>query len=424
VPINESELIQMNIIYIHQYFHTPIVEGGTRSYEFSKHLIKKGHKVTMITSGLKNSQFPVADGQNITEYSYEGIKILALRSGYNDGGYGTSLPGWKRMLAFIRFAKAAECAGKTLVRPDVIFSTHTPLTVGFTGINLRKHFDVPFVFEVRDLWPEAMVNIGAIKNPLVIALLRRWSHKIYLAADAIVAASPGMKEGILKYGISDEKITVITQGCDLDLFRPSRKGAGVRERLGLSNRFVAIYFGAMGLANGLDYAVKAGSILKQRGRKDIVIVLHGKGAKRQELEEMVRSLNLDNVVFSDPVPAKEDLAEIIAACDACMTIYRASKEHSWSPNKMFDALSAGKPILINVPGWLGRTIEENRCGLETDPLNPDSLANALVQLADNRELVKEFGRNSRHLAERRFSRSLMGDRLESVLCKVVESVNR
>lgn len=410
----------MNIIYIHQYFKTPRVQGGTRSYEFSRHLIKKGHMVTMITSGLNNNQFPVAEEQSSSTYTYEGIKILALRAGYNDSCLGTYLAGWQRMLAFIRFAKAATRVGKTLPRPDVIFATHTPLTVGFTGINLRKHFNVPFVFEVRDLWPEAMVNINAIKNPLVIALLRRWSCKIYYAADAISAASPGMKEGILKYGIPDEKVTVITQGCDLDLFSPTRKCVGVRDRLGLGDRFAAIYFGAMGLANGLDYVVEAGSILKQRGRKDIVIVLHGAGSKRQELERMVESRDLDIVVFSDPVPAKEDLAEIVAACNACMTIYRASKEHSWSPNKMFDALSAGKPILINVPGWLGSTIQDNKCGFETDPQNPASLADRLEQLADNRDLTEELGRNSRRLAATRFSRTMMGDRLESVLSSAIE----
>jgi len=374
----------------------------------------------MITSGLNNTQFPVAEGKSFSVYTYENIKILALRAGYNNGRYGTGLPGWQRMLAFIRFARAATRIGTTLPRPDVIFATHTPLTVGFTGINLRKHFNVPFVFEVRDLWPEAMVNIGAIKNPLVIALLRRWSRKIYFAADAISAASPGMKEGILKYGIPDEKVTVITQGCDLDLFSPTRKGAGVRDRLGLGNRFAAIYFGAIGLANGLDYVVEAGSILKQRGRNDIVIVLHGAGGKRKELERMVESRNLDNIVFSNPVPAKEDLAEIVAACNVCMTIYRASREHSWSPNKMFDALSAGKPILINVPGWLGNTIEGNKCGFANDPQNPASLANRLEQLADSPDMIEEFGRNSRRLAETRFPRTIMGDRLESVLSSAIE----
>lgn len=410
----------MKILYIHQYFITPRVEGGTRSYEFSRYLIKKDHEVSMITSGIANTEHPVKPGQNLTEYETDGIKVLSVRAGFNDARKGTDMPGWRRMLAFMHFARAAERVGKTLYRPDIVFATHTPLTVGLSGIALSKHFNCPFVFEVRDLWPEALENIGALKNPFVIAYLRWMARRIYHAADAIIVASPGMKEGVLKYGIPNEKVTVITQGCDLDLFSPTRKGVGVQDRLGLGERFAAIYFGAMGLANGLEYAVEAGSILKQRGRKDIVIVLHGAGGKRQELERMVESRNLDNVVFSDPVPAKEDLAEIVAACNVCMTIYRACKEHSWSPNKMFDALSAGKPILINVPGWLGSTIEDNKCGFETDPKNPVSLADRLEQLADDRDLTEKFGRNSRLLAETRFSRTIMGDRLKSVLSSVIE----
>jgi glycosyltransferase involved in cell wall biosynthesis len=405
----------MNILYIHQYFLTPRVQGATRSYEFARHLIRKGHKVTMVTSGISNGEHPVAQGQLSTRYETDGIEVVAVRAGYNDARNGTSMAGWQRMRAFMQFADTAARVGKRLARPDIVFATHTPLNVGFTGINLRKHFKIPFVFEVRDLWPEALVNIGALKNPLAVAWLRHWSRKIYFAADAITAASPGMKEGILKYGVPDEKVTVITQGCDLDLFSPERKGVGVRERLGLGDRYAAIYFGAMGIANGLEYAVEAASLLKQRGRKDIVIVLHGAGGRKDEIKAMAAARSLENVVFSDPVPDKKDLAEIVAACDACMTIYRASKEHTWSPNKMFDALSAGKPVLINVPGWLGNTIEGNRCGFETDPEAPASLADKLELLADNPVISQKLGRNGRQLAESRFSRASVGDMLEAVL---------
>ena len=414
----------MKIIYIHQYFRTPKVQGSTRSYEFSKHLINKGHAVTMITSGINNPQFPVAEGQKSSEYTCEGIKIIALRAGYNNAGYGSQLNGWRRMLSFAHFAMAATRAGKVHENPEVVFATHTPLTVGFTGINLQKHFNVPFIFEVRDLWPEALVNIDAIKNPLVIALLRRWSRKIYYAADELIAASPGMKQGILEYGIQDDKVTVVTQGCDLDIFSPTLTGHGVRARLGLGDRFAAIYFGAMSFANGLDFAVEAGSILKHRGRNDIVIVLHGEGSKRQMLKAMARSRNLDNVVFSDSVPEKSELAKIVAACDVCLTIYRAAKEHTWSPNKMFDALAAGKPILINVPGWLGNTIQANKCGFMTDPQDPSSLADRLELLADDPDMVKEFSRNSRQLAETVFSRAIMADRLETVLLGAVKNTGR
>jgi glycosyltransferase involved in cell wall biosynthesis len=287
-------------------------------------------------------------------------------------------------------------------------------------MRLGRHFDVPFVFEVRDLWPEALVNVGALTNPLAIWWLRRMARKIYRRADHIVALSPGMKTGIVATGIAQDRVTVIPNASDLDLFRPDLDGAASRRRLGLGDRFAAIYFGAMGHANGLEYAIDAARILAGRGRDDIVFVLHGSGGRRDALEQLARNHGLANVVFSELVPDKEEVARIVAGCDVCLTIYRATKEHTWSPNKMFDSLAAGKPVLINVPGWLGETIENNRCGLSLDPYRPEALADALEELARNRPLCAEMGRNARALAEREFDRELLAGRLEAVLTQAVD----
>jgi len=241
------------------------------------------------------------------------------------------------------------------------------------------------------------------------------ARRIYRGAAHIIALSPGMKEGIVRTGVPAGQVTVIPNASDLDLFRPGLDGSAARERLGLGRRFAAIYFGAMGLANGLEYAVEAARILAARGRDHLVLVLHGSGGKRQELEDRVRRYGLANVVFSPLVPDKEDVARIVAGCDVCLTIYRAAREHTWSPNKMFDALAAGKPILINVPGWLGETIEQNHCGRYVDPQRPEALADALEELADDPERCRQMGANARALAERQFDRRILAARLEEVL---------
>jgi glycosyltransferase involved in cell wall biosynthesis len=325
--------------------------------------------------------------------------------------------GWQRMLKFYQFARLAGRVGKKLSKPDVIFATHTPLTIGLAGIALSRHFNVPFVFEVRDLWPEALVNVGALRNPLAIRWLRRMARKIYAEAKHIVALSPGMKEGIVRTGVPAERVTVIPNASDLDLFQPGLDGSAWRNRLGLGDRFAAVYFGAMGLANGLEYVIEAARILAERGRDHIVLVLHGSGGKRPDLETLARGYELTNVVFSDPVPDKAEVARIVAACDACMTIYRAAKEHTWSPNKMFDALAAGKPVLINVPGWLGETIENNKCGRCVAPDRPETLAEAIEELAADAELCRQMGENARALAEREFAREKLASRLEAVLLR-------
>jgi len=409
----------MHILYLHQYFATRKGMTGTRSYEFARHLVGKGHRVTMMTSGLANREFPVPEGKKYAEFEFEGIHIVAIAAAYNDPQVGTGMSGSQRMLKFYQFAWSACRSGKRLPAPDVVFATHTPLTIGLAGLTLSQHFKVPFVFELRDLWPEALVNVGALKNPLAIWWLERMAKKIYAGAKHIVALSPGMKEGIVRAGAPTGKVTVIPNASDLDLFGPDIDGSEHRERLGLKDRFAAIYFGAMGLANGLEYVIESARILADRGNNKIVFVLHGGGGKRTELEKMASEYKLTNVIFSNLVPDKEQLAGIVAGCDVCLTIYRAAKEHTWSPNKMFDALAAGKPVLINVPGWLGETIEKNNCGRCLEANRPEMLAEALEELSANPEICRQMGKNARELAEREFDRAKLAGRLENVLIEVV-----
>ncbi|HQI26851.1 MAG TPA: glycosyltransferase family 4 protein, partial [Sedimentisphaerales bacterium] len=224
----------------------------------------------------------------------------------------------------------------------------------------------------------------------------------------------------LQSGVDPEKVTMIPNASDLDLFHPALDGAAARERLNLGKRFAAIYFGAMGLANGLEYVIDAAKILAAQKAEGIVLVLHGNGGQRPVLEAMVRKHNLKNVVFSDLVADKNEVARLVAGCDACLTIYRAAKEQTWSPNKMFDALAAGKPVLINVGGWLGETIEKNHCGLYLDPTRPESLANALVKLSQNPVLCRQMGQNARALAERQFDRAVLANQLEEVLLNAAQ----
>jgi glycosyltransferase involved in cell wall biosynthesis len=246
------------------------------------------------------------------------------------------------------------------------------------------------------------------------------ARRIYRRAHHIVALSPGMQDGIVRAGVDPHKITVIPNASDLDLFRPELDGRAARRRLGLGDRFAAVYFGAMGMANGLEYAIEAARVLSERDKGDIVLVLHGSGGRREALKALAQRYGLTNVVFSDLVPDKEEVARIVAGCDACMTIYRAAKEHTWSPNKMFDALAAGRPVLINVPGWLGETIEANDCGRYVDPHRPEVLADALEDLSRHPECCRRMGENARALAERQFDRRILAARLEEVLMNALD----
>lgn len=406
----------MHVLYLHQYFSTRSGSTGTRSYEFAKRFVKRGHRITMITSGRHApEELAIPPGRDFTQVDLEGIGVIPIDAAYNNPHVGTGMGGLRRMREFMAFARMAARVGKRLPKPDVVFATHTPLTIGLAGRKLGRHFGVPFVFEVRDLWPQALINSGTLSNPAVIWWLRRMERKIYSAAKHVVALSPGMKAGVVAAGVEASRVTVIPNGCDLDLFSPELDGADARKKLGLGDRFAAIYFGAMGLANGLEYTVEAARILSSRGRSDIVIVLHGDGGRRGELERLVREYGLSNVLIGGPSD-KSVVAELVAACDVCLTIFRGTRgEQTWSPNKMFDAFSAGRPVLVNVPGWLGELVEGNSCGRLVDSYDPASLADALEELAADEPLRRRMGQNARALAEREFARDTLSSHLESVL---------
>ncbi len=407
---------------MHQFFQTRRGFTGNRPYEFSKCLIERGHRITVMCSGIENEpRLTVPAGQRYMEIDIEGIHCVPIAAARANPLVLTRMSGYRRMLQFLYFAHLAKRVGRRLARPDVVLASHTPLTIGLAGMDLAKHFDVPFVFEVRDLWPQALINIGVLKNPLAIWWLRRMERKIYRAADHIVALSPGMKEGVVATGIPASRVTVIPNASDLDLFRPDIDPRPGRERLGLGDRFAAIYFGGMGVANGLEYVIEAARILEARGNDRIVLVLHGNGGQRESLQRAVARFGLGNVIFSDPIPDKSVVAQLVAACDVCLTIYRASAEHTWSPNKMFDSLAAGKPVLVNVPGWLTDVIQDSHAGRGVPPERPEQLADALQELASDPERCRQMGQNARALAERQFARPLLAQRLEAVLQQVNQS---
>jgi len=292
----------MHILYLHQHFTTRRGYTGNRSYEFSKFLLERGHKITMICSGVENEpRLTLEPSQEFKEVEIDGIHCVPIRAANANPLTITKHSGYRRMLYFLHFVKVAKRVGRQLPKPDIVFSTHTPLTIGLAGLDLAKYHGVPHVFEVRDLWPQALINLGVLKNPLVIAWMRYLERKIYKASEQVVALSPGMKEGVVASGvISPDDVHMIPNASDIGLFNPDLDRQFGRERLQLGDRIAAIYFGGMGIANNLEYAIDAAKILADRGRDDIVVVLHGGGGRKEAHKQQVQELGLKNVIFSDP----------------------------------------------------------------------------------------------------------------------------
>jgi glycosyltransferase involved in cell wall biosynthesis len=406
----------MKILYLHQYYALPknstMTITGTRSYEFARRFAAAGHEVHVVTSQTQ----PERNGRGgWFETDEDGVHVHWLRVPYsNRMGFGA------RAWAFSKFALAARSRAAR-IGGDVVFATSTPLTIAIPGIHAARRNRIPLVFEVRDLWPEAPRQIGALTNPLLLWAARRLELSAYRHSRFVIALSPGMRDGVIAAGVPRDRVFMVPNASDLKLFHPSCDGSAHRARLALGDRLALIYFGTMGPANGLDYLLNGAAELKRRGEKRAVIVLHGDGKMRPHLERRKDQEGLDNVVFSNPLPDKSKLAEIVAACDIGLTIYKNLPIlYTCSPNKMFDTLAAGKPVLTNMPGWLGDLVTQNHCGVFAEPDNSGHFADCVQELIMKRSQLPEMGRRARMLAEQEFDR----DKLAAQVLKVLECAVR
>lgn len=395
----------MKVLYFHQHFSTPKGSTGIRSYEMARQLITRGHQVTMVCGSyggghtglmlpfIKGKRRGVVDGIDIIEY---------------DLAYSNSDGFVKRAMTFVKFAMRSIGLALT-EKYDLVFATTTPLTAGIPGIFARWLKRKPFVFEVRDLWPELPKAMGVIKNPLVLKAMSILEWASYKSAHKLIGLSPGIVDGIAKRGIVRENIALIPNGCDLDIFT-TETTPWRREQIN-DNDLLAIFAGTHGIANGLDAVLDAAKELKHRNRNDIKLLLIGQGKLKASLQKRAKQEGLDNVIFHDPVD-KSQLASLMASTDIGMQILAniPAFYYGTSPNKFFDYIAAGLPVLNNYPGWLAEHIEKNQCGFAVEPNNPAQFADALEQAADNREALKVMGKQSRALAEKEFNRKLLSNR--------------
>ncbi|KGY11310.1 glycosyltransferase [Vibrio tubiashii] len=395
----------MNILYFHQHFSTPKGSTGIRSYEMAKRLIHHGHKVTMVCGTYGGGETGLVGSfiKGKREGHVEGIRVIEF-----DLAYSNADSFIRRSMTFAKFALKSVGLAFT-EKYDVLFATTTPLTAGIPGIFARWLRGKPFVFEVRDLWPELPKEMGVIKNPVVLGLMSILEWASYRSAHRCIGLSPGIVEGIKKRGVNPSKIELVPNGCDLSIF-----GQAVKpwRPLGISDSdLVAVFTGTHGVANGLDAVIDVAQELKNRRRSDIKLVLVGQGKLKSGLELRAKKLNLDNIIFHPPVD-KEKLAGLMESADIGLQLLANIPAFYFgtSPNKFFDYISAGLPVLNNYPGWLAGMIRKEKCGYTVEPENAVKFAEALEHAADNRNGLVGMGDNARQLAEREFDRKQLADK--------------
>ncbi len=407
----------MRIVYIHQYFNTPEMSGGTRSFEMARRLVAAGHEVHMVTSDRK--QAPSA-GKEWRETVEAGIHVHWLPCHYNNQ---LTIP--QRLKAFSRFAVKACQKAKSL-NGDVVFASSTPLTIGIPGVYASRSSHVPLVFEVRDLWPAVPIAMGVLKNPIACFAAKRLERWIYRHSSEIVALAPGMRDGILAQGIAPEKVHVIPNSCDFDLFRvPEELGKEFRSRYEwLGNRPMISYTGTLGRVNNVQYMAQIAShALKINPELRFVVV--GSGAEQEAVAAEARRLGvLDLNFFMLGQLPKKEMPAIMSASTVCTSFVSEIpilKDNC--ANKVFDSLAAQRPIAVNHGGWLGELIEERNCGIQLPNADAAEAARLFNQRLTDEKWLANARKEAVRLGEEQFNRDKLAARLESVLRRAVGEVN-
>jgi glycosyltransferase involved in cell wall biosynthesis len=392
----------MRIAYIHQYFVTRSMAGGTRSYEQARRLVEHGHEVHVVTTRTHGSGSPLTWQLTVED----GIQVHWLPVPYSN-----SMSFGRRILAFLRFAVLASIKAVRL-GGDVVFATSTPLTVAVPGILASRLRRARFVFEVRDLWPELPVEVGALRNPVAVRLAFWLARTAYRNADQVVALSQGMADGVAAYGYPADRISVVPNASDLDLFATA-DAEGARLRLAdpwLGERPVVAYVGTFGLINGVGYLVRLAAAMTEVD-PEVRFLLVGDGAELARVGALADELGVreQNLRVLPPV-AKDRVPAILGAADVAVSVFLPLPGMAAnSANKFFDALAAGRPVAINYHGWQEEVLRESGAGVVLDADDPVAAAKELADRLRDRDWLRSASRAAHHLAVTRYSRDLLFD---------------
>lgn len=411
----------MKILYVSQYFPPEMGAPAARAAELAQHWAMAGHEVTVLT-GFPNHPTGIIP----PEYRRHLRKIVL----HEQTGSVHVMRTWllpfpnrrahERMLNYSSFSASAAIAGLSLPRTDVVIATSPQLLVGLSGWWLARCKRVPFVFEVRDLWPESLAAVGIGNgNSFLYRLLGKIAGFLYRHSDHIVVVTPAFKEYLAEHWlVPREKISVIENGVETQTFAPS-SGAAVRQELNLEGKFVASYIGTMGMAHGLETVLEAAAQLRDT-RPKIVFLMVGEGAEKERITMKAKDRGLRNVQFVEQQP-REKIPAYICASDVCMVLLKnAELFKTVIPSKMLEFMSCASPVILGVDGQARVILEKAGGGLVIEPENAGALANAICDLASNREAARELGRNGRDYIVRNFSRNHTAEKYIRVLEKLLQ----
>jgi glycosyltransferase involved in cell wall biosynthesis len=388
----------MKILYLYQFFRTPDEGGILRAYYLATALAEAGHEVTVLTAHPR---------RGVPERRVNGFTVRYLPVAYDQRfGFG------RRVFAYLKFAGLAFLYARRMPRIDCVYAASVPLTVGLTALGLKALRGTPYFFEVGDLWPQTPVEMGVIRSGFLKKTLYGFEAWVYRRAETVVAVSPTMQAVIEKRGGAG-KTVILPNLADCQFFRPAPKSPALESRFGTENRFVVTYFGAMGRVVGLEALLDLARYCAAKTER-IRFLLVGDGSERPRLRRLATEYGLPNLRFLDPLD-KNGLREVLAVTDvAYVSFLPLPVLQTNCPNKLVDALAAGKPVLTNLPGWHADLLRRYGCGWYAPADQPGQGWQVLEPLLRSPTRLADCGRQARRLAETEFDRRLLGPRFAAL----------
>jgi len=407
---------------LNHYAITPDMPGGTRHYDFGKELVKRGYKITIFASSFHYSlhkELKLAKNEKWKIENIDGVNFIWIKT------FPYQKNNWRRVLNMISYMWHSYWLGRKIVnidknieKPDVIIGSSVHLLAVLSAYWLAKHYRAKFIMEVRDLWPQTLIDIGKLRErSLITKILRILEKFLYKRAQKIIILSPLTRDYLMSLNIKQDKVSYIPNGVDVSKYKDIKKDIkAISINKKSEKSFNVMYAGTLGIFTNLEYVLTSAKIVQERRLKDVKFIFVGSGVKKTQLFEKKREMNLTNVEFWEPVP-KNKIPSILNMADILLLI--TGNVLYGSENKLMDYMASGKPIVFSTYGQHNIARRAN-CGISVSPQNPEALANAITKLYKlSSEEREKMGQRGRKYVEKYYSIPVLVDKLEKIIQEVI-----
>ncbi len=399
----------MHLLLIHQAFAGLDEAGGTRHMELARLLVRRGHRVTIIASPISYLSGAAKNKKTAWDQVEQPEPGIIIHRTYTYPALHRSF--FHRILSFLSFMVSSFLVGMAVRKVDLVWGTSPPIFQGITAWLVARLKGAPFLFEVRDLWPAFAISIGVLRNPILITLSKGLEKFLYRRADRVMVNSPGYLDHVSLRGA--RWVELVPNGADPAMFDPLSNGASFREKWHLDGKFVALYAGAHGISNDLPVVLAAANQLREH--RQIIFAFVGDGKEKNHLMQQAKEMELENVVFIPPAP-KNEMCEVLAAADACIAILKPLEMYKTTyPNKVFDYMAAGRPVVLAIDGVIREVVEKAGGGIFCPPGDSAILARVILELSQNPERARRMGDAGCAYVIQNFDRNKLADQLAMLL---------